>query len=99
MASKESGDAFYKRHLPHYQPAEAEYHVVFRLAGSLPAEAIQQLQIDQANERSRVARMHKGLQKRQALGRAQAEYSAKFDRLLDNSSTTHIRLCRIMYIW
>lgn len=35
--------AFYKRHLPHWQPGEAEYFVTFRLAGSLPVEAIKML--------------------------------------------------------
>lgn len=31
---------FYKRNLPHWQPPEAEYFITFRLAGSLPKEAI-----------------------------------------------------------
>ncbi|HEX6982260.1 MAG TPA: hypothetical protein VF181_05825, partial [Balneolaceae bacterium] len=36
--------AFYQRHLPHWQPKQAEFFITFRLAGSLPAEAINRLQ-------------------------------------------------------
>ncbi|MDZ7683225.1 MAG: hypothetical protein U5J63_16340 [Fodinibius sp.] len=36
--------AFYQRHLPHWQPENAEYFVTFRLAGSLPKQAIEKLQ-------------------------------------------------------
>lgn len=35
--------SFYKRQLPHWQPDDAEFFVTFRLAGSLPAEAIKKL--------------------------------------------------------
>ena len=38
---------FYKRHLPHYQPEDATFHVVFRLAGSLPRHAVEQLREEQ----------------------------------------------------
>lgn len=31
---------YYKRNLPHWQPHEAEYFVTFRLAGSIPKEAV-----------------------------------------------------------
>mgnify|MGYP003110710466 FL=1 len=34
---------FYRRNLPHWQPHGAEYFVTFRLAGSLPKEAIVKL--------------------------------------------------------
>jgi len=34
---------YYKRNLPHYQPAGGEYFVTFRLANSLPQEVIQSL--------------------------------------------------------
>lgn len=34
---------FYKRHLPHWQPEEAELFITFRLADSLPVEAIKRL--------------------------------------------------------
>lgn len=31
---------YYRRHLPHWFPETAVYHIVFRLKGSLPAEAV-----------------------------------------------------------
>ena len=34
---------FYERNMPHYQPHDAAYSVMMRLAGSLPAEVIEQL--------------------------------------------------------
>lgn len=35
--------SFYRRNLPHWQPAGADYFVTFRLAGSLPKEVIADL--------------------------------------------------------
>jgi REP element-mobilizing transposase RayT len=34
---------FYRRHLPHFQPPGATLFVTFRLAGSIPAQVLQQL--------------------------------------------------------
>lgn len=36
--------AFYQRNLPHWQPKNAEFFITFRLAGSLPKQAINKLQ-------------------------------------------------------
>lgn len=36
--------SFYRRNLPHWQPAGAEYFITFRLTGSLPKEVIENLQ-------------------------------------------------------
>ncbi|MEX1276747.1 MAG: hypothetical protein WEE20_12495, partial [Bacteroidota bacterium] len=33
---------YYRRHLPHYHPEGATFHVVFRLAGSLPLSIIRE---------------------------------------------------------
>ena len=38
------GSIFYTRHLPHFQPNDATYSVVMRLAGSLPLQAVIELQ-------------------------------------------------------
>ena len=37
---------FYRRHLPHYQPPGATFFITFRLAGSLPAEVRQRLEVE-----------------------------------------------------
>lgn len=34
---------FYRRHLPHWQPPGATFHVTFRLDGSLPRHAVEEL--------------------------------------------------------
>jgi putative transposase len=58
---------YYKRHLPHYQPAGATLFITFRLTGSIPHEVMQQLmdevqkteeqldRIEDAQERTRQA--------------------------------------------
>ena len=35
--------SFYQRHLPHYQPFGSEFHIVFRLAGSIPENTLDEL--------------------------------------------------------
>ena len=41
---------FYRRHLPHQQPAGATLFITFRLAGSLPRVVIDQLQTQRNRE-------------------------------------------------
>jgi putative transposase len=78
---------YYRRHLPHYQPLEAEYHVVFRLKGSLPIEAINRLREERDSERKRALTPHAEEQKRDKHHKLSAAYFAEFDNLLDNPST------------
>ncbi len=77
---------YYRRHLPHHQPEDATYHVVFRLAGSLPLEVVQELK----QERERI--LHELdcgkngdhlIDQREAY---QQTYFERFDTLLDGSS-------------
>lgn len=42
---------FYRRHLPHWQPAGATFFVTFRLKGSLSSEIIKALQLEREQER------------------------------------------------
>lgn len=46
---------YYRRNLPHYQPHDATYHVVFRLAGSLPCAVITRLQKERLRQERRIA--------------------------------------------
>ncbi len=41
---------FYRRNLPHLHPSGAAFFVTFRLAGSLPAEVIERLRQELAEE-------------------------------------------------
>lgn len=78
---------FYRRNLPHYQPENAAYHVVYRLSGSLPQEVIERLQ-SELEEAERYASGTKDDKGRVELFRQiRQEYFEKFDSLLDGSST------------
>lgn len=76
---------FYKRHLPHYQPEGATFHVVFRLAGSLPHAASDQMR--QEREKVKTISKPKNDEERKLLRKAQWGYFKRFDSLLDKVST------------
>jgi len=78
--------AFYERHMPHYQPAEAEFHVMFRLYRSLPIEAIEQMRAERTKlEKEFIEAKREG---RKLDGRDfHAAYFAKFDKLLSGATT------------
>jgi len=78
---------YYHRHLPHYQPPEATYHVVFRLAGSLPAEVIERLRIEREAEDKRIAGFKDEARKREQWREHQVTYFEKFEALLDSAAT------------
>jgi len=78
---------YYRRHLPHYQPLEAEYHVVFRLAGSPPAEVIEQLRQERDIERKGIVTVGGGIRNQAHKQRRNTAYFTKFDTLLDGASS------------
>jgi len=83
----EKGKTYYRRHLPHYQPEQATFHLVFRLAGSLPLQVIEELRIEQQRF-ERHTRSLKGKAERQKqLDQFRSEYFERFDALLDGSKT------------
>jgi REP element-mobilizing transposase RayT len=77
---------YYQRHLPHYQPEDATYHVVVRLAGSLPSEVVQELK----RERERILHeLDSGKNGYHLIDQREAHqqtYFERFDTLLDGSS-------------
>lgn len=78
---------FYRRHLPHYHPEYGKFHIVFRLDGSLPQEAVQRLkQRREARERylSGETNMH---ERHELLLEHRKNYFVKFDSLLDVAET------------
>jgi REP-associated tyrosine transposase len=76
---------FYRRNLPHYQPQEAIYSIVFRLAGSLPNEIIIKLM----GERLSQEKLAKKLTDRnETIDGIRREYFFKFDAFLDSSATS-----------
>lgn len=68
---------FYQRHLPHWQPENAEYFITFRLTGSLPKQAIEKLQ-------SYRNQIQEGKEINDQITRKIIE---KYERLLDKAET------------
>jgi putative transposase len=78
---------YYRRHLPHYQPPDATFHVVFRLAGSLPAEVLEELRADRIAEERHLSGARNRKQLTASWSVHQKEYFEKFDALLDGGTT------------
>ncbi len=79
---------YYKRNLPHWQPANAVFFITARLSGSLPKNIVLDL------KEQRVSAINllkdKGLPEEEleeALTQCHDVYFGKFDNLLDNSTT------------
>ena len=83
----EEAKTYYRRHMPHYQPGHATFHVVFRLAGSLPAEAIERLRYARQLAESEIIRIGDVVQRGEELQAHRRLYFQKFDALLDRAST------------
>ena len=79
--------AFYRRHLPHYQPEDATFHVVFRLAGSLPFEIIEEMRNERAKARRLLEETKNQSEKRELLRKQRWEYFQRFDLLLACDTT------------
>jgi putative transposase len=76
---------YYRRRLPHYQPFGATFHVVFRLAGSLPREVIERMRSERETEEKRISGIiDKKLKQIENLEHRR-RYFEKFDALLDGS--------------
>ncbi|MEX1138159.1 MAG: transposase [Bacteroidota bacterium] len=74
---------FYRRHLPHYQPKNAIYHLVFRLDGSLPQSAIDRLRKERVIEEQNALRATDRIKVKGVLTRIREAHFKKFDALLD----------------
>lgn len=73
---------YYRRNLPHYQPAGATYFVTFRLAGSFPQEVVARLKEERANA-ERMLPDTGGNKHEDKLNELRKRYFARFDKLLD----------------
>lgn len=80
---------YYRRHLPHYQPQGATYHVTFRLKGSLPREIIEGLRAEREQAERKLAKATNGREQetRRLLLEYRWAYFERFDALLDGSSS------------
>lgn len=76
---------FFQRHLPHYHLPNATYFITFRLAGSLPYEALARLQEEYETQLRRLERTLSGAALQAARYQAQKQHFASVDALLDQS--------------
>lgn len=79
-------EIFYHRNLPHYQPPDAVFSVVFRLAGSLPAKTISELR-NERDEYFRILSEENEKRRNERLGELRIELFKKYDALLDRPSS------------
>jgi putative transposase len=76
----------YRRHLPHIQPPGAQYHVVFRLKGSLPLKSIERLRSEREEAERESRRIANEGEQGQHLSELRWGYFERFDALLDGDS-------------
>lgn len=81
------GKVFYRRHLPHYQPLNATYHLMFRLDGSLPRSAIDRLRQERVIDEQNALRAADRTRRKGELTRIREAHFRKFDALLDGCSS------------
>lgn len=77
--------AYYRRHLPHYQPPAAILFVTFRLHGSLPAEVRERLRAKAVEQERRIDALEVHNRKT-ALALEQKRQFGRFDEALDADS-------------
>jgi len=76
---------YYERNLPHYQPPDASYLVNIRLAGSLPAQALEQIRYDYEFFKRSLAGKFLTKGRMVEYRERQFQYILDVDRILDTS--------------
>ncbi len=74
---------FYKRNLPHWQPAGAEYFITFRLANSLPKKVVERLQ----KERELLLKNHSHQYEDNLRIKIDRRIFKKYEAILDKAET------------
>ena len=82
----ERSEAYYRRHLPHYQPEGETYHVVFRLAGSIPADVVKELRLEREHAEKRILKVENERERTKLLCEYRWEYFERFEKLLEGNS-------------
>ncbi len=82
---------FYRRRLPHIQPEGATFFVTFRLAGSLPIEAIEKLREEKERSERLLAQIADPAERAQQTDLASRRWFGKWDEFLDKAcAPTHL---------
>lgn len=76
---------YYKRNLPHYQPTDATFFVTFRLAGSLPNEAIVRLKEERLQDEKLLLKIKDEKVRKKNMADQRKRYFSKFDKMLDSA--------------
>ncbi len=74
---------YYHRHLPHWQPEGATYHVVFRLDGSLPRNAVEDLREERCKMEKQLANIEQPDRRKELLKNIRWKIFEKYEALLD----------------
>ena len=80
---QEDRKIFYRRRLPHFQPANETFHVIFRLAGSLPIQVIQTAKQEREEFLNQVRNITQVEARKRLLCEWLARYSHRFDDWLN----------------
>ena len=74
---------FYRRRLPHYEPPKETFHVTFRLAGSLPREAIIRLKQEREEFKNSLQRISSPAEQKRLRREWGGRYFNRFEEYLD----------------
>lgn len=77
---------FYRRRLPHYQPPGETFHVTFRLAGSLPREAVQRMKEEREDFKSRLQHVQSAAEHKKLICELGIARFRNLDRFLDHAT-------------
>ena len=85
---------FYRRHLPHIQPPGATLFVTFRLAGSIPAEVLEQLIEEGQRVEAVLDKIPDQVERRRRAYEEQRRLFGKWDKALDTAQSGPFWLCK-----
>ena len=77
---------FYRRNLPHYQPAYATFFITFRLAGSLPSEVIAHLKEEHHQNEKLLLKIRDEKMRKQEMLSMHKRHFGNFDEMLDKAA-------------
>ncbi len=77
---------FYRRHLPHWQPSDATFHVGFRLDGSLPRRVMEELRQKQEEMEKEIEKTMNPEERKCLMKDIHWKTFEKYETLLDGTS-------------
>ncbi len=77
---------YYRRHLPHWQPEGATYHIVFRLYGSLPEKVVEDLRDEREQMEKELAKSQPLDQRNELLRDVHWKIFERYEISLDENS-------------